>query len=239
MIFLISGIILKTEVEDLEEKFNETCYIEARDLMLKYEITDKNLINAIIQELGCLKVKKRHPFKEFISDSTTWISPNKDAFRIKGYDSKNGNKLFELTIRSNDYMEIDGDEYKIKTDTCIYDILDCYAKTRCLVELPIVEEDNILEFSLQGEIEYSKDDIVKKYQEVRKSKIITEEEFEYSDSYISIKTSDEEFIDIYFVGDRIFTRCRKDKFDTESLKKVKDKYGDIISEWETGYYVLN
>ena len=66
--------------------------------------------------------------------------------------------------------------------------------------------ENILEFNLRGEVEYTEEEFVTKYEEVRGSKFITKKEFEISDSYISIKTTDEEFIDMYFVGDNIYTR---------------------------------
>ena len=240
---LISGFMLRTESERLDKnldgKIEETGYIEVEHLgSAKNEITDKDIINAITQELCCLEVKKRHPYKEFISDCTTWINPNKSAFFIKGYDEKNGNELFDLTINSNDYIELNSDKYRIKTDTCIYDILDCYSQFTHSVGLPDITEENILEFNLHGEVEYAKEEFVTKYEEVRGSKFITKKEFEDSDSYISIKTLDEEFIDMYFVGDKIYTRYRKEKFEDESFDRVREKYGEIISEWAIDCYYV-
>lgn len=238
-VVLISGVMLETEVEKLNEDFNKTGYIKIDHFIKSYEITDKKVINAIIQEISCLELKKRHPYKEFISDCDIRVSPNKYAFYIKAYDEKGNEELFELTIRSNDYMEINGDEYKIKTDTCIYDILRCYTITHYTVGLPNITEDNISEFRLQGGIEYTKEDFIENYEDVRGSKIITKNEFEYSDTSISIKTVDEQFIDIYFVGDKLYTRYRKNKYVNEHFDRVKKKYGDIISEWEIDcYYVL-
>lgn len=241
--FLISGVMLRTKVEKLDKnldgKIEETGYIEVKHLgSAKNEITDKDIINSIIQELGCMEVKKRHPYKEFISDCTTWMYPNKSAFNIKGYDEKSGIVLFELIIYSNDYIELNGDKYKIKTDTCIYDILDCYSEFTYSVGLPDITVENILEFNLQGEVEYTKEEFVTKYEEVRSSKFITKKEFKDSDSYISIKTVAEEFIDMYFVGDKIYTRYRKEKFEDESFDRVREKYGEIISEWAIECYYV-
>ena len=240
LIVFIYGIILEPELGKIEEDFEKAGYFVINHHNMAYEITDKEVINAIILELSGLEVKKRHPYKEFIADINILYGSNKNAYYLNGYTSqRDKNELFELTVRSNDYIYLNDDEYRIKTDTCIYDILELYTITRNSVGLPDIVKDNIAEFSLQGGLEYTKEEIGKKYEKVRKSKLITKEEFEYSDRYISFKTFDEEFIDMYFVGDRIFTRYRKDKLEIESLKRVKDKYGDIISEWKIDcYYVL-
>ena len=100
MIFLISGIILKTEVEDLEEKINETCYIEARDLMLKYEITDKNLIingEAIAFKsipMQTVKACYGNGHRGLISDFYDCIE-NQKHFEIDAYE---GAKVIKLTL---------------------------------------------------------------------------------------------------------------------------------------------
>ncbi|MBQ3546308.1 MAG: hypothetical protein IJA34_15195 [Lachnospiraceae bacterium] len=43
---------------------------------------------------------------------------------------------------------------------------------------------------------------------------------------------------MYFVGDKIYTRYRKEKFEDESFDRVREKYGEIISEWEIDCYYV-
>ena len=253
---LISGIMLRTEIENLNEnldnKMEETGYIEIRHLgSSQKEITDTDIINAIIQELNCMEIKKRHPYKEFISDCTSYLRyANKSAFYIKGRDEKGGNVLFELTIYSNNSIELNDNLYYIKNNTYIYDILDCYSHTGYSAPLPDVTAESILEFNLYGEVEYTKTDFIITYEKilnsryvsneegVQKSKSITKDEFEASDSYISIKTIDEEFIDMYFVGDKIYIKYQKEKMNRECCTRVSEKYGDIISNLEIERYYV-
>lgn len=255
---LISGIMLRTKVEKLNENFNknieETGYIEIKHLgSAQNEITDANIINAIIQELNCMEVKKRHPYKEFISDCKYWGTSYKIAFGIKGRDVKDGNVLFDLTIHSNEYIELNGDEYRIKNDTYIYDILDCYSHTGYSAHLPditYITSERIVEFNLHSGIEYTEEDFFAIYGEilnseyiykeegVKKIKSITKDEFVVSDNYMGIKTIDEEFIDMYFVGDKIYISYKKEEFEGESCIRVREKYGNIISNLEIdSYYV--
>lgn len=252
---LISGIMLRTDVEKLNENLDknieETGYIEIiHSGSAQKEITDANIINAIIQELNCMEVKKRHPYKEFISDCKYWGTSYKVAFGIKGRDEKGGNVLFDLTIHSNEYIELNGDEYRIKNDTYIYDILYCYSHTGYPVSLPDIAADSILEFNLYGGVEYTDTEFFIKYEEiqnsryisneegVQKSKSITKDEFEISDSYISIKTTNEEFIDMYFVGNKIYLSYKKEGLEDKCFSRVREKYGDIISNWEIELYYV-
>lgn len=255
---LISGIMLRTEVEKLNENLDknieETGYIEIRHFgSSREEISDANIINAIIQELNSMEVKKRHPYKEFISDCKYWGSFSKFSFDIKGRDEKGGNVIFELTIHSNDCIELNNNEYTIKNDTYIYDILDCYTHTEYPVPLPditCITSERIVEFNLYGGIEYTEEDFFAKYgeilnseyiskeEDVKKIKSITKDKFEVSDSYIGIKTIDEEFIDMYFVGDKIYIRYKQEEIEGESCVRVREKYGNIISKWEIDRYYV-
>ncbi|MBQ3545559.1 MAG: hypothetical protein IJA34_11350 [Lachnospiraceae bacterium] len=201
------------------ENFENVAYIVIKYTSKTGEITDKEIIGQIVNEIKNLDIKKAEVNYGINCNATGYY--RKPGYTIIGYEDKSkGEAVFDIDFASG-LITFSGDEkYSFKSSGSLYDLVK-ETLDYCVVPLPQLLEGSILEYKCSDDWgELTKAEVYEKYCDIADSKPIKKEEFESnmeSDSYISIGTVDDEFIDMYMVGDEIYTRYR--------IKQINRSYG--------------
>ena len=227
------------EITDLG-KLTDVKYIEISRHNDTYIISSMDIIEEMIGKINILEIEEQ---KVTSLDYLNGSSSMKDGYIIKGYNNLNKDKeLFKFVFASDELMQVGIKEYKIISNGRIYDYLRKLCEY-CIVPLPKLVEGSILKYEYSENLgELSKEEVFEIYCGIVDSKPIHKEEFTDSieyESFVSIETVNDEFIDIYMVEDTIYTRYRIKNLNFSPL--LKEELGNKEElEWKIEcYYVLS
>ena len=227
VIIIVSVVVLnevfKDDNKDVKiielEDFENVGYIVIKYTSKTGEIIDKEIIGQIVNEIKNLDIKKAEVNYGINCNATGYY--REPGYTIIGYEDKSrGEAVFDIDFAGG-LITLSGDEkYSFKSGANLYDLVK-ETLDYCVVPLPHLLEGSILEYKCSDDLgELTKAEVYEKYCGIADSKPIKKEEFESNmecDSYISIETVDDEFIDMYMVGDKIYTRYR--------IKQINGSYG--------------
>ena len=219
---IVFGGVLKRDknyvkIAELED-FENVGYIVIKYTSKTGEIIDKEIIGQIVNEIKNLDIKKAEVNYGINCNATGYYK--KPGYTIIGYEDKSkGEAVFDIDFASG-LLTLSGDEkYSSELSANLYDLVK-ETLDYCVVPLPQLLEGSILEYKCSDDWgELTKAEVYEKYCDIADSKPIEKTIFESnaSDSYISIETVDNEFIDMYMVDDLVYTRYR--------IKQINRSYG--------------
>lgn len=204
-----------TELED----FENVGYIVIRYTSKTAEIKDKEIIGQIVDEIKNLEVKEAG--LNYGINCNFVGNYGKTGYTVISYkDESKGKEIFDIDFSDGCLVLSKDDKYNFKSGANLYHLVK-ETLDYCVVPLPELSEGSILEYEYSDDLgKLTKEEVYEKYCDIAESKPIKKEEFESnakSNSYISIETVDDEFIDMYMVGDEIYTRYR--------IKQINRSYG--------------